>query len=287
MGFTMTPISFNIEKDYKSSEYVESTYLKYLAEQIYLKFDELFDGIATRDECTFTFPNLKNSFVLSYNINNITDSFLTIKLDFNTYNNWCCQMQLYMTNQKYDENISTTQLDALDTLYTIPSINFDITNTNSNFIQEDIGYRKMVSEFTFYFNMMRNSNTSLFNVNRTNSLINGSSAYVHLLGIYKDYIMYIDNDYDERTPSYIKLHGNDDSYKEIISIMCAHKGCNDDHIIYLPTYMTEGSEYYSARESEQVDGIIDLPLNIANIGDVLTINGKDYVMINRNFALEI
>ena len=287
MGFTMTPISFNIEKDYKSSEYVESTYLKYLAEQIYLKFDELFDGMATRDECTFTFPNLKNSFVLSYNINNITDSFLTIKLDFNTYSNWYCQMQLYITNQKYDENISTTQLNALDTLYTIPSINFNITTTNSYFIQEDIQYRKMVSEFTFYFNMMRNSNTSLFNVNRTNSLINGSGAYVHLLGIYKDYIMYIDNNYDERTPSYIKLHGNDDSYKQIISIMCAHNGCIDDHIIYLPTYMTEGSQYYSPRESEQVDGIIDLPFKAANIGDILTINGEDYVMINRNFALEI
>lgn len=284
MGFTITPIVFNIEKDYKESEYNESTYLKYIAEQIYLKFDELFDGIATRDECTFTFPNLKNNFVLSYNINKITNSFLTIAIDINTYSNWSGTIQLYITNQKYDENITTTQINGLDKLFSLPSINFNIATSTTSFMQEDVNYCKKVAELTFYFNMMKNSNTSIFNVTNTNSLTDGT---LYLLGIHKDYTMYLNNLYGDGTPSCIELHGNDDSYKKIISIMCAHKGCNDDHIIYLPTYMTEGSKYYSARESEQVDGIIDLPLNIANIGDILTINGKDYVMINRNFALEI
>lgn len=287
MGFTITPITFTVEKEYKESEYNESTYLKYIAEQIYLKFDELFNGIATRDECTFTFPNLTNTFVLSYNINNITNSFLTIGIDINTYGNWSGTIQLHITNQKYNENITTTQINGLDKLFSLPTVDINIPNSTTYFMREDVGYRKNVSEFTFYFNMMKNSNTSIFNVTDTNSLNNSNTSILYLLGIYKDYTMYLDTDYGYSTPSYIKLHGNDDSCKKIISIMRAHKGCNDNHIIYLPTYMTQGSEYYSVRESEQVDGIIDLPFNIANIGDILTINGKDYVMINKNFALEI
>lgn len=297
MGFTHNNIVVSFEKDYKQSEYNDLAYTKYIAQQIFLKIDEAFEGLMTRDESTFTFPNITTTnnynYMLSYDINNVEGVYFTVQIKINTTGNpTTILIQFSYTRDKYDENHTNEQYNRLNSIVTLDQISNTYTNTSSQYT-DDSGVVHTIRTFSysFYINIAKNNSMYIFNITPASTSL-APNSYAEFLGVYKDTCIAQTSKVFSNTTNNISCNTirmfYGDKIKYMQSIMMTHEGCvNDGQIIYLPVYTTSGNKYTFLRDTTPIETMIDLPYQVFPVDSIITINDKDYLVIGTNFAIEI
>ena len=284
MGFTHNNVVVSFDKDYKQSEYNDLAYTKYIAQQIFLKIDEAFEGLMTRDESTFTFPNITTTnnynYMLSYNINNVEGAYFTVQLSITTAGNSpLIYIGFSYTRDKYDEN----HIDQISNNY---------MNTSSVYTDNDgVSHTIRTFSYSFYINIAKNNSMYIFNITRASASLSRNN-YAEFLGVYENTCIAQTNRVFTHTNDNINCNTIRmfyiDKIKYMQSIMMTHEGCvNDGQIIYLPVYTTSGNKYTFLRDTTPIETMIDLPYQVFPVDSIITINGKDYLVIGTNFAIEI
>ena len=296
MGFTHNNVVVSFDKDYKQSEYNDLAYTKYIAQQIFLKIDEAFEGLMTRDESTFTFPNITRTnsynYMLSYNINNVEGAYFTVQLSITTAGNSpLIYIGFSYTRDKYDENHTYNQYSNLNSIVTLDQISNNYTNTSSVYTDNDgVSHTIRTFSYSFYINIAKNNSMYIFNITQASPSLSPNS-YAEFLGVYKNTCIAQTNKVFSNNNSIncntIRMFYTD-KIKYMQSIMMTHEGCvNDGQIIYLPVYTTSGNKYTFLRDTTPIETMIDLPYQVFPVDSIITINGKDYLVIGTNFAIEI
>lgn len=296
MGFTHNNVVVSFDKDYKQSEYNDLAYTKYIAQQIFLKIDEAFEGLMTRDESTFTFPNITTTnnynYMLSYNINNVEGAYFTVQLSITTAGNSpLIYIGFSYTRDKYDENHTYNQYSNLNSIVTLDQISNNYTNTSSVYTDNDgVSHTIRTFSYSFYINIAKNNSMYIFNITQASPSLSPNS-YAEFLGVYKNTCIAQTNKVFSNNNSIncntIRMFYTD-KIKYMQSIMMTHEGCvNDGQIIYLPVYTTSGNKYTFLRDTTPIETMIDLPYQVFPVDSIITINGKDYLVIGTNFAIEI
>lgn len=297
MGFTHNNVVVSFDKDYKQSEYNDLAYTKYIAQQIFLKIDEAFEGLMTRDESTFTFPNITRtnnySYMLSYNINNVEDAYFTVQLSITTAGNPpSIYIRFSYTRDKYDENHTYDQYSNLNSIVTLDQISNNYTNTSSVYTDNDgVSHTIRTFSYSFYINIAKNNSMYIFNITQASASLSRNN-YAEFLGVYKNTCIAQTNRVFSNITNNISCNTirmfYTDKIKYMQSIMMTHEGCvNDGQIIYLPVYTTSGNKYTFLRDATPIETMIDLPYQVFPVDSIITINGKDYLVIGTNFAIEI
>ena len=297
MGFTHNNVVVSFDKDYKQSEYNDLAYTKYIAQQIFLKIDEAFEGLMTRDESTFTFPNITKTnnynYMLSYNINNVEGAYFTVQLSITTAGNSpLIYIGFSYTRDKYDENHTYDQYSNLNSIVTLDRISNNYTNTSSVYTDNDgVSHTIRTFSYSFYINIAKNNSMYIFNITRASASLSRNN-YAEFLGVYKNTCIAQTNRVFSNITNYINCNTirmfYTDKIKYMQSIMMTHEGCvNDGQIIYLPVYTTSGNKYTFLRDTTPIETMIDLPYQVFPVDSIITINGKDYLVIGTNFAIEI